>query len=186
MYEIRFHGRGGQGSVMGAEMLAKALLIEGKYAVTIPAFGFERRGAPVQAFLKYDDKVIRQHTNVWKPDCVICIDPTVPSSVPIFDGLKENGVAVLCTKKPLEKLDLPPNVKKVALCDAVTIALEVIGRRPPITNTIMLGATAKALGVVSLESLNEAMEQTAFRDAALEMNIKAVRRGYDETAIYEL
>jgi pyruvate ferredoxin oxidoreductase gamma subunit/phenylglyoxylate dehydrogenase gamma subunit len=117
---------------------------------------------------------------------VICIDPTVPNSVPIYDGIKESGVAVLCTKKPLEKLELSPNVKKVALCDAVTIALEVIGRRPPITNTIMLGATAKAIGLVSLESLNEAMEQTAFRDAALEMNITAVKRGYEETAVYEL
>ena len=104
----------------------------------------------------------------------------------IHDGIKENGVAILCTKKPLEEIKLPPNVKKVALCDAVTIALEVIGRRPPITNTIMLGAAAKVLGVVSLESLNHAMEATAFRDAALEMNIKAVQRGYDETTIYEL
>jgi pyruvate ferredoxin oxidoreductase gamma subunit/phenylglyoxylate dehydrogenase gamma subunit len=186
MYEIRFHGRGGQGSVMGAEMFAKALLNEGKYAVTIPAFGFERRGAPVQSYLKFDENVIRQHTNVRYPDCIICIDPTLPSSVPIFDGIKENGVAILCTKKPLEKIELHPNVKKVALCDATTIAVEVIGRRPPITNTIMLGAAAKTLGVVSLESLNVAMKATAFRDAALEMNIKAVQRGYDETKIYEL
>ena len=112
MYEIRFHGRGGQGSVMGAEMFAKALLREGKYAVTIPAFGFERRGAPVQSFLKYDDKVIRQHTNVRYPDCVICIDPTVPNSIPIYDGIKENGVVILCTKKPLDEIKLHPNVKK--------------------------------------------------------------------------
>jgi len=79
-----------------------------------------------------------------------------------------------------------PNVKKIALCDAVGIALEVIGRRPPITNTIMLGALAKAIGMVSLKSINYAMEETAFRDAALEKNILAVQRGYDETVIYEL
>ena len=186
MYEIRFHGRGGQGAVMGAEIMAKALVEEGKYAITIPAFGFERRGAPVQAYLKFDEKIIRQHTNVWYPDCVVCIDPTVPNSVPIFDGIKKNGVVVLCTKKPLEELKLAPNVKTVALCDAVGIALEVIGRRPPITNTIMLGALARAIGKVSLKSINYAMEETAFRDAALEKNILAVKRGYDETVIYEL
>ena len=186
MYEIRFHGRGGQGAVMGAEILAKALVEEGKWAVTIPAFGFERRGAPVQAYLKFDDKVIRQHTNVWFPNCVVCIDPTVPNSVPIYDGLKENGVAVLCTKKPLEAIKLAPNVKKVALCDAVGIALEVIGRKPAITNTIMLGALARTLGMVSLKSINYAMGETAFRDAALEKNILAVKKGYDETVIYEL
>jgi phenylglyoxylate dehydrogenase gamma subunit len=186
MYEIRFHGRGGQGAVMGAEILAKALVKEGKYAITIPAFGFERRGAPVQAYLKFSDKVIRQHTNVWFPHCVVCIDPTVPNSVPIYDGLKENGVVVLCTKKRPEEVKVTPNVKKLALCDAVGIALDVIGRRPPITNTIMLGALAKAIGMVSLESLNWAMEETAFRDAALEKNVTAVRRGFDETVIHEL
>ena len=186
MYEIRFHGRGGQGAVMGAEIMAKALVKEGKYAITIPAFGFERRGAPVQAFLKFDSKVIRQHTNVWNPNCVVCIDPTLPNSVNIFEGIKDNGVAVLCTKKPLEAIKIDPRVKKVALCDAVKIALEVIGRRPPITNTIMLGALAKAIGLVSLESINYAMEETAFRDAALEKNILAVKNGYDDTVVYEL
>ena len=186
MYEIRFHGRGGQGAVMGAEILAKALVKEGKWAITIPAFGFERRGAPVQAYLKFDDKIIRQHTKVWHPDCVVCFDPTVPNSVPIYDGLKENGVMVLCSKKPLEAIKRTPNVKKIALCDAVSIALEVIGRRPPITNTIMLGALSKVVGMVSLKSINYAMEETAFRDAALEKNILAVKKGYDETVIYEL
>jgi len=184
MYEIRFHGRGGQGAVMGAQMLNKALLDEGKYAVTIPAFGFERRGAPVQAFLKFDDKVIRQHTNVRFPNCVICIDPTVPNSVNIFEGLQDNGVAILCTGKSLEELKLDPKVKKVGLCDAISIALDTIGRA--ITNTIMLGAFIKTTGLVSLENLNEALGEMAFRDAALEKNIIAVKRGFEETQVYEL
>ncbi len=184
MYEIRFHGRGGQGSVMGAQMLNKALLDEGKYAVTIPAFGFERRGAPVQAYLKFDDKVIRQHTNVRFPHCVICIDPTVPNTVNIFEGMQDNGVAVLCTNKSLKDLKLDPKVKKVGLCNAISIAKEVIGRT--ITNTIMLGAFIKTTGFVSLESLNKSMGEMAFRDAALEKNIIAVKKGYDETQVYEL
>ena len=94
MYEVRFHGRGGQGAVMGAEILAKALIEEGKFAVTIPAFGFERRGAPVQSYLKFDDKVIRQHNNVRQPHCVVCIDPTVPNAVDIYQGMRADGVAV--------------------------------------------------------------------------------------------
>ena len=184
MYEIRTHGRGGQGAVMGAEILAKALLKEGKYAVTIPAFGFERRGAPVVAYLKFDNKEIRQHTNVRFPNIVICIDPTVPNSVPIFDGVQDGATAILCTSKGPGDFKFGPKVKRVGLCDAVKIATEAIGRN--ITNTIMLGAFVKVTGLVTLESINYAMEATAFRDAALEKNIIAVRRGYEETQVYEL
>jgi pyruvate ferredoxin oxidoreductase gamma subunit/phenylglyoxylate dehydrogenase gamma subunit len=184
MYEIRTHGRGGQGAVMGAEILAKALLKEGKYAVTIPAFGFERRGAPVVAYLKFDDKVIRQHTNVRFPNFVICIDPTLPNSVPIFDGVQDNATAILCTSKGLDDFKFGPKIKRVGLCDGVKIATETIGRS--ITNTIMLGAFVKVTGLVTLESINYAMEATAFRDAALEKNIIAVRRGYEQTQVYEL
>ena len=108
MYEIRMHGRGGQGAVMGAEILAKALLKEDKYAVTIPAFGFERRGAPVVAYLKFDDKQIRQHTNVRFPNIVICIDPTLPNSVPIFDGVQVDATGLLCTSKGLDDFTFGP------------------------------------------------------------------------------
>jgi phenylglyoxylate dehydrogenase gamma subunit len=184
MYEIRTHGRGGQGAVMGAEILAKALLKEGKYAVTIPAFGFERRGAPVVAYLKFDDKVIRQHTNVRFPNIVICIDPTLPNSVPIFDGVQDNATAILCTSKGPGDFKFGPKIKKVGLCDGVSIAMATIGRS--ITNTIMLGAFVKVTGLVTLESINYAMEATAFRDAALEKNIIAVKKGYDQTQVYEL
>jgi len=103
MYEIRFHGRGGQGAVMGAEILAKAFLDEGKWAITIPAFGFERRGAPVQAYLKFDEKVIRQHTNVRFPDCVICIDPTLLNSVNIFEGDQRIRGLLPCVPRSLSK-----------------------------------------------------------------------------------
>jgi len=184
MYEIRMHGRGGQGAVMGAEILAKALLEENKYAVTIPAFGFERRGAPVVAYLKFDDKTIRQHTNVRYPNFVVCIDPTLPNSVNIFDGVQSNATAVLCTKKGMGDFNFGPSIKRVGLCDGVGIAMGTIGRS--ITNTIMLGALVKVTGIVSLESINYAMEETAFRDAALEKNIIAVKQGFEQTQVYEL
>lgn len=186
MYELRMHGRGGQGAVMGSELLAKALVDEGKYTITVPAFGFERRGAPVVAYLRFDDKVIRQHTNIYHPDCIICIDPTLPESVNIFDGIKDNATVVLCTRKTIDEIEFDPKVKKVGLCNGVKIALDVIGRRPPITNTIMLGAFIKTTGVVSLESINNSMGEMAFRDALLDINIEAVRKGFENTKVYEL
>jgi pyruvate ferredoxin oxidoreductase gamma subunit/phenylglyoxylate dehydrogenase gamma subunit len=184
MYELRMHGRGGQGAVMGAQILAKALLNEDKYAVTIPAFGFERRGAPVVAYLKFDDSPIRQHTNVRFPNIVMCIDPTLPNSVPIFDGAQSEATAILCTTQSLDAFDFGSQITKVGLCDGIGIAMSTIGRS--ITNTIMLGAFVKVTGLVSLESLNSAMGEMAFRDAALEKNIIAVKQGFDQTKVYEL
>ena len=75
MYEVRFHGRGGQGAVLASKILAKALADEGKYVKAIPSFAFERRGAPVAAYLRFDEELIRQNTNVYTPDCIVCMDP---------------------------------------------------------------------------------------------------------------
>lgn len=179
MYEIRFHGRGGQGAVLASKILAKALVEEGKYVKAIPSFGFERRGAPVVSFLRFDDKYIRKTTNIYEPDCVICLDPTLPKSVNIFEKLKTGGIWVQATKKSLDELEYPKGLSKVGLCDAFGIALEVFGR--PITNSIMLGSFSRVTGFVTLKSLFQAMETVAFRDAVLDLNVQAVQRGYDET-----
>ena len=88
MKEIRFHGRGGQGAVMAAGMLASAFLYSGKYAAAFGMFGPERRGAPVMSFLRFDDKPIRQHTQIDEPDCLVVIDPRLIYSKEIFTGLK--------------------------------------------------------------------------------------------------
>jgi pyruvate ferredoxin oxidoreductase gamma subunit/phenylglyoxylate dehydrogenase gamma subunit len=140
MYEIRIHGRGGQGAVVAATILAQAVIDEGKHAVAIPSFGFERRGAPVSSFLRFDDKPIRAMTNIYRPDCVVCIDPTIRRAVNVFAGLKDNGTLVLTAKAGLRELDLPAGLGKVGVCDAIGIALALFRR--PITNTIMLGAFA--------------------------------------------
>lgn len=182
MYEIRFHGRGGQGAVLASKILAKALVEEGKHVKAIPAFGFERRGAPVSAFLRFDDKPIRKITNIYNPDCIICLDPTLPNSVDIFQGMNPDGVLVLATKKEKKELDLPDSLSTIGLCDAFGIALNVFGR--PITNSIMLGSLSRTTGMVSLDSLSKGMESVAFRDAALEKNVVAIKRGYDETRVY--
>ena len=184
MYEIRIHGRGGQGAVLASKVLAKALADEGKHVKAIPAFGFERRGAPVEAYLRFDNKEIRQVTNIYDPDCVICLDPTLQKSVDIFANLRQNAVWVQATKKSLSDLNVPETVSMVGLCDAFGIALSIFNR--PITNSIMLGAFSKTTGLVSLETLHKGLESVAFRDAALDKNIEAVERGYQETRVHRI
>ena len=184
MYEVRFHGRGGQGAVMASAMLAAALVAEGKYAVSIPAFGFERRGAPVVSFLRCSDKIIRQLTNIYNPDCIICVDPTLTRSVNIFAGIKPGGTLVQATHKSLEDTVVADTVGTVGLCNAVEIALEIFKR--PITNTLMLGAFARTTGVVSLDALKTALEESEFRDAGLAQNLLALERGYNETVVHTI
>lgn len=184
MYEVRFHGRGGQGAVMASGILAAALVAEGKYAVAVPAFGFERRGAPVVAFLRASDKEIRQLTNIYHPNCIVCVDPTVGRSVNIFAGLEPGGTLVQTTAVGIDELVLPDTVATVGLCDAVRISREVFGR--PITNTLMLGAFARTTGQVSLASLRTALEESEFRDAGLKQNLVALERGYEETVVHHI
>jgi pyruvate ferredoxin oxidoreductase gamma subunit/phenylglyoxylate dehydrogenase gamma subunit len=184
MYEIRIHGRGGQGAVLASKILAKALVEEGKFVKAIPSFGFERRGAPVAAFLRFDDESIRQVTNIYHPNCIICMDPTLPRAVDIFAGMPENGIWVQATKKAFNQINVPETVSKVGLCDAFGIALDLFGRT--ITNSIMLGAFAKTTDLVSLESLYKSMESVAFRDAAAEKNVHAMKRGFEETKVFDL
>jgi pyruvate ferredoxin oxidoreductase gamma subunit/phenylglyoxylate dehydrogenase gamma subunit len=184
VHEVRIHGRGGQGAVIASKVLAKALVEEGKYVTAIPSFGFERRGAPVAAFLRFDDKEIRANTNIYHPDCIICIDPTIARVVDIFAGMTDAGTLVQATKRSLEGIDAPDTLATVGLCDAVGIALEIF--RKPITNSIMLGAFARTTGVVSLEALKQGLESANLRDAGLRQNIEAIERGYDETVVHEL
>ena len=183
MYEIRFHGRGGQGAVLASKILAKALVEEGKCVKAIPSFGFERRGAPVEAYLRFDNHVIRQLTNIYHPDCVICLDPTLPRAMDIFSNMKENGIWVQATKKSFCQIKIPATIAGIGLCDAFGIALDLFGRT--ITNSIMLGAFSRTTGIVSLDSLIRGMESVAFRDAAVDKNIVAIQRGYKETRVFD-
>ena len=183
-HEVRIHGRGGQGAVLACSILAQALIDEGKHAVAIPSFGFERRGAPVAAFLRFGNEPIRAMTNVYHPDCVVCIDPTVPRSVDIFAGMKPAGTVVLTSNAKFEELQFPDSVSRVGLCDAVGIALSIYQK--PVTNAVMLGAFAHTTGLLTLASLKEALQQMDFRDAGLTENLSAVERGFNETDVHEL
>ncbi len=182
MIEIRFHGRGGQGAVTSAELLALAAIGEGKYAQAFPSFGPERRGAPVVAFCRIGDERIRIRANVYEPDIVVVLDASLLKIVNVAAGLKSNGILV--TTSP----DSPENVKehlsirnRIAVVDALRIARELLG--VPITNTTMLGSLIKASGLVKKESFVSPLRERFGRIA--EKNISAFERAYQDTILIQ-
>jgi pyruvate ferredoxin oxidoreductase gamma subunit len=183
LIEIRWHGRGGQGAVTSAELLAQAAISEGKYAQAFPSFGPERRGAPVLAFVRIDSQEpIRIRAEITQPDVVVVLDPGLLSIVNVTSGLKDNGILVINTKKSFKEIAARIKTKcRLAKVDATAIAREVLG--VPITNTTMVGALIKATGVVELESLVEPLRNRFGRIA--ERNINAMKKAYDETEVKE-
>lgn len=179
MKEIRLHGRGGQGVVMGAEMLAYAFVIEGRFASSFPTFGAERRGAPVAAFLRFDENPIRETHQIYEPDCVVCFDPFIGRSDSIFSGLKRDGIAIINTPKPILEI-WPYQLKILGLVDATALALNVMGKA--IVNTCMLGVIARVTGWVKLESVLSSLDMN-FGGKLLKMNADLVRRGYENVAV---
>jgi pyruvate ferredoxin oxidoreductase gamma subunit/2-oxoisovalerate ferredoxin oxidoreductase gamma subunit len=176
--EIRFHGMGGQGAVMGALMLAEAAFTEGKYAQKIPVYGGMRRGGDVTVFLRLDDKPIRRTSGIYEPDAVVVLDPTLVDHPPVKSGLKKGGVAVVNWARDPKEIDLGVSLSKLATIDATQISSEVFGVRAiPIVNTIMMGAIAKATDWVELDSLFEPIMHT-FPGRIGELNVQACKRGY--------
>ena len=180
MIELRFHGRGGQGAVTSAELLAPAAIDEGKFAQAFPSFGPERRGAPVMAFSRVSDKQIRTRCQIEEPDVVVVLDSSLLDVVDVCHGLKKGGVVVVNSTKGVDEVRASLGVScKLAVVDATRIARECIGR--PITNTTMLGAAIKATGVVDIDSLTEPLKHRFGRIA--EKNINTMRRAYDEVQV---
>jgi pyruvate ferredoxin oxidoreductase gamma subunit len=183
LIEIRWHGRGGQGAVTSAELVAQAAISEGKYAQAFPSFGPERRGAPVLAFVRIDhQEPIRIRAEVAQPDIVVVLDSGLLSIVNVAAGLKANGIVIINTKKSFQDIRAEFKIKgRLAKVDATTIARETLGI--PITNTTMVGALVKATAIVELESLVEPLNRRFGRLA--ERNINAMRRAYKETEVKE-
>ncbi|MFC1988399.1 2-oxoacid:acceptor oxidoreductase family protein [Chloroflexota bacterium] len=183
LVEIRWHGRGGQGAVTSAELLAKAAIDEGKYAQAFPSFGPERRGAPVLAFDRIDEKEqIRVRAGITEPDAVVVLDSSLLGIVDFTEGLKEGGTIVMNTKKSLDDVAAEFSDKwKLAVVDATGIARELLGVN--IVNTTMLGALLKATGVVKLESLHEPLNKRFGRLA--ERNINAMEKAFKDTTVKE-
>lgn len=178
MKEIRLHGRGGLGTVKAAEMIVFANVMDGKYGNSIPFFGFERQGAPVTSFVRIDDRPIRLKNQVYYPNAVVVLEPTIMNAVDVFEGITEGSVFVLNTALKIDEIDIPKKVKTVALVDATNIAQQLLGGS--ITNTIMLGAFAKATEWIKLELIAERA-----RELFGEKNKIAVEKGYELTKVYK-
>jgi len=159
--------------------LATAFDLEGKSTMAFPKFGFERRGAPVLAFNRFDDKLIREKTQIYHPHCVIVIDPRLMQSVDVFEGLKPSGILVLDAPQQVEN-QLHENLQIIGSFDATGTGLEEIGK--PITNTCMLGAFARATGWVKIDSILASLDEY-FSGNILQKNLKCVRRGYEEATV---
>jgi 2-oxoacid:acceptor oxidoreductase gamma subunit (pyruvate/2-ketoisovalerate family) len=177
--EIRFHGRGGQGAVMAAKMLASACAAEGKHVASFPMYGFERRGMPVVAFTRFSDEPIREKTQIYTPDCLMVIDPTLLGLKNLWDGLKEDGVLILNSPRPFTD---PPhaNLRKAGIINATQVALCEIGRDIP--NTCLIGALAKVTGWVKLESVLQGLAEYLEGDM-LKRNLRNAERGYEEVEV---
>jgi len=178
MIEIRFHGRGGQGAVVASELLARAAIMDGLKAAAFPSFGSERRGAPVMAFCRIDNRPVRTHAGIYEPDYVVVLDAKLIRMVNVVDGLKKGGnVLVNSPKTPSELgLDTSENVFSV---DATGIALEMgLGSMAaPIVNTAIIGAFAAICPDVKIENVVEAIKQAA--PAKKEKNAAAAQKAHD-------
>ena len=198
MIEIRFHGRGGQGAVTAAKLLAMAIAKEEKYVLAFPYYGVERRGAPVTAYVRMDEKPVRERSMIKTPDIVVVIDETLVSypklvkegiqtgpKVNVVEGLKEGGWLIINTRRsPEEVKDLMENPNyKIATVDATSISIKYgLGpKMEPIPNTPMLGALVKATNLVRLESVIDSVKESPPGDP--ERNISAIKDAYENTKV---
>jgi pyruvate ferredoxin oxidoreductase gamma subunit len=184
MFQVRIHGRGGQGVVTAAELLSVAAFIEGAHAQAFPSFGSERTGAPVVSFCRIDDKEIRLREPVLEPDILIVQDPTLFNGNDVFSGLKRDGFLLVNTHKRLDELPLGGMVERLGShrCRAVPasdIALKHIGR--PLPNAALLGAFAALTGIVHLESVVAAIRE-AFPGSVGDANAAAATAAFEAVA----
>ena len=181
MFQVRIHGRGGQGVVTAAELLSVAAFLEGKHAQAFPSFGSERMGSPVVSFCRIDDKEIRLREPILEPDALIVQDPTLFKVTDVFDGLKSTGYLLINTGKHFDELDIGVAVAKLPKGNARTVpatelALKYVGRALP--NAVLLGAFAALTGMVQIHSVASAIRQ-AFPGKIGAANIAAASAAYE-------
>ena len=181
MKEIRLHGRGGMGTVTAAEMLATIFMYEGLYAVCLPIFGSERRGAPVSAFLRFDKRPIRIKTRVYHPDCLVIMDPGMFNDPAVYDGLQSRGILIL-NHGTIPGAGLPENVSKMGVVDATEIAMKNIHR--PVPNTCMIGAIEGTTGWFSMESVKAALSDF-FGGEQAKRNHACAQAGFEKVKVIQ-
>ncbi len=184
MFQVRIHGRGGQGVVTAAELLSVAAYLEGKHAQAFPSFGSERMGAPVVSFCRIDDKEIRLREPILDPDALIVQDSTLFKAIDVFQGLKPNGYLLVNSNRSLSELHLDSIAKQLPAGHVLTVpasefALKHVGR--PLPNAALLGAFASLTGVIHLKSVAEAIRD-AFPEKIAAANIAAATAAHDAVA----
>ncbi len=182
MFQVRIHGRGGQGVVTAAEMLSIAAFEEGRHAQAFPSFGSERTGAPVVAFCRIADQEIRLREPIMEPDALIIQDPTLLHQVDVFAGLKPDGFILINTNKTFEELGLAEFVvgrplERLCTVAATEISLRLVGR--PVPNVPLLGGFAAASGVIKLESVVKAINDK-FSGKVAAGNIAAATEAFNQ------
>ncbi len=180
MFQIRIHGRGGQGVVTAAEMLSIAAFMEDKHSQAFPSFGSERMGAPVMAFCRIDDKEIRLREPVLNPDALIIQDPGLLHQVNLFEGLQEKGFILINSNHTLTELGLDSFTithpqEKIRVIPATELALKYVGR--PVPNAALLGGFAALTGLIKMESLEAAIREK-FSGKIADANIAAARAAF--------
>ena len=178
MIEIRFHGRGGQGAVIASKMLAYAFFLEDKYAQSFPTFGAERRGAPVAAFVRVDEKFINNRSPVQNPDYVIVMAGKLAETIDVSLGIKKDGLIIINSDKPKEYYNFEEKVK-IFTFDVNSLALKYgLGSKTmPIINAPILGIFAKKTNLVSLESLKKSVKK--FIPVKVDKNLEALEEAYN-------
>lgn len=183
MIEVRFHGRGGQGAVVASEILATALFKEGKFVQAFPAFGVERRGAPVMAFLRFDALPIRRRCQIYEPDHVVVLDPTLLLAVDVTAGLKPDGsILINSDSSPESFAALQKFLVATVPAAEIAVAHKLGTRTNPIVNTAILGAFARLTGFVGLETLLESIAEK-IPERQRERNQAAARAAYEAVKI---
>ncbi len=181
MFQVRIHGRGGQGVVTGAEMMSIAAFLGGKHAQAFPSFGSERTGAPVVAFCRMDDKEIRLREPIMQPDAIIIQDPTLLHQVDVFGGLKKDGYILINTTRSFEEMGLGDFVKgfrpeRLLTVPASELAMKHVGR--PVPNVPLLGAFAALGGLISLDAVQKAIDRK-FKGVVAKGNQAAAKEAYN-------
>lgn len=175
MKEIRIHARAGQGAITTATLLGHAYFLKGLYPYAFPHFGAAMMGAPMNAFLRVDTKPVKLRSQIYEPDYVIVVDPTLMRGFNCLAGLKENGIAIIAEGEDLEYSNAKLR-KKIFVIPANEIALKTLGR--PLGNTCLLGAFAAVTGEIDLDILLEAVKKR-FSGKIQEGNIAAVNQGFE-------
>ncbi len=182
--EIRWHGRGGQGTVTAAKVLADACLSGGRYVQAFPEYGPERSGAPLRAYNRVSTKELRMHCPVLHPQVVVIADATLLEGVDVTEGAKEDTIFIVNTAREPSEIRTRLNLgsrQKVYTVDATKIAIESFGRALP--NSSLLGAVCRVTGVVGLDALLEDVRKSfgkKFSQKIIDGNLEATRRGYEE------